>query len=231
MRRLLLLLVGALLFLPVWAEAAENAAMRSLRAFFAAGVVHDGAVAELASVDALPDTTGPLRWRLPRLHRFPRRFSLIAEELRAPGSGVVTRRWFVPVEVRWMAVVAVARRDIPARTVLDPSMMTLRRVDIAGHDAGFSSLEAVDGLRLLRRLRRGAPLFLADTHRLPLIRRGQLVTIEARFGPVQVTTVGKALRSAARGDLLLVENLRSKRQVEGRVINARTVRVVSGGAG
>ncbi len=240
MRSLPLLALFALVWValaqPAQAKGgAEDSALRqSLYDFFAAGVTVDGATASLVSVSNWPDHAGALRWSLPPLHGHPRYFSLIAEQVaRGHGArrgGARARRWYVRVEVQWWARVAVAKSDIPARAMLNPSMVTMRRVDIAGRNgSGFSSPAAVDGLRLLRRARKGEPIYVAMTHRMPMIKRGQLVTIEARYGAVQVTTAGKALRSARRGELVLVENLRSKRQVQGTVVNAHTVRVAFGG--
>jgi len=216
--------------------AEDSALRRSLHDFFAAGVTVDGARAELVSVSNWPAYDGALRWKLPRLNRHPRYFSLVAEQVAGEyGKGVPgkrARRWFVRVEVRWWEKVVVARSDIPARAMLDHNMVTLQRVDIAGHHSnGFSSVRAIDGMRLLRQVKKGEPIFVSMTHQLPLVKRGQLVTIEARSGAVQVSTAGKALRAARRGELVLVENLRSKRKVQGLVINAHTVRVNYGGEG
>jgi len=222
--------------MPAQAEAqSEHSALqRSLHDFFAAGISFDGATAELVSVGNWPKYDGALHWKLPRLHRHPRYFSLMAEQVGDQhGAGKVgkrSRRWFVRVEVHWWAKVVVAKSDIPARAMLNDGMVTMQNTDIAGHNSnGFSSIRAVDGMRLLRQVKRGEPIYVAMTHQLPLIKRGQLVTIEARKGVVQVSTAGKALRSARRGELVLVQNLRSKRQVQGIVINARTVRVNFGG--
>jgi len=220
------------------AERAEHSALqRSLHDFFAAGVSVDGASAELVSVSNWPDYDGALRWELPRLNHHPRFFSLIAQQVAGENgvgrAGKRARRWFVRVEVHWWSRVVVAKADISARAMLNRGMVTMKTIDIAGHSSnGFSSPDAVDGMRLLRQVKQGAPIFVSMTHQLPTIKRGQLVTIEVRKGVVQVSTAGKALRSARRGELVLVENLRSKRQVQGVVMNAHTVRVnYGGGAG
>jgi len=216
------------------AQAEDSALAQSLHDFFASGVVFSGARAELISVKGWPKYDGEMRWSLPRLHHHPRYFSLIAEPVNGDAKvGRRARRWFVRVEVKWLAKVVVARSDISARAMLNRGMVTMKTIDIAGHNSNaFSSPRAVDGMRLLRQVKQNAPIFVAMTRQLPLIKRGQLVTIEVRSGVVQVSTAGKALRSARRGELVLVENLRSKRQVQGVVINARTVRVnFAGGAG
>jgi len=216
------------------AEVEDSALARSLHAFFAAGVTSGGATAELVAVGSWPKYEGAMRWILPRLHRHPRYFSLIAEPVKGDVRvGKRARRWFVRVEVKWLAKVVVAQSDISARAMLNHSMVMMKTINIAGHNSDpFSSVRAIDGMRLLRHVKQDDAIFVAMTHQLPLIKRGQLVTIEVRKGSVQVSTAGKALRAARRGELVLVENLRSKRQVQGIVINAHTVRVnFAGGAG
>ncbi len=204
----------------------QTAMQRSLQAFFAAGVTLDGASAELISVSVWPKTGHALRWSLPALHRHPKRFSLIAEEK----VGKRARRWFVPVNVHWWATAAVAAKSISARSMLSSSMIKMQRQDIAGHGSNwFSAVSELEGMRLLRQVKRGEPIFAAMTRQLPLIKRGQLVTIQAYFGTVQVSTAGKALRSARRGELLQVQNLRSKRRIEAIAVGAGTVRTLVGG--
>ncbi|MDQ6951126.1 MAG: flagellar basal body P-ring formation chaperone FlgA [Mariprofundales bacterium] len=222
-----LLLALASIFYATTAGAEESAMQRSLHAFFSATVTHDGATAELVSVRAWPKTTRALHWYLPKLMRHPSHFSLIAE---GKERGRV-RHWFVPVTVRWLAQVVVAKQAIAARSMLNRGMMTIQRVDISDHNSNwFSSTRDLDGMRLLGQVKRGTPIFSAMTHQLPLIRRGQLITIQARIGSIQVSTVGKALRSARRGELVMVQNLKSKRQIQAVVISANTVRTVMGGA-
>ncbi|MDX8410078.1 MAG: flagellar basal body P-ring formation chaperone FlgA [Mariprofundales bacterium] len=208
-------------------DGAQTTMQRSLHAFFAAGITFDGASAELIAVKVWPKTHHALRWSLPSLHLHPKRFSLIAEEK----IGTRARRWFVPVTVHWWATAAVAAKSISARSMLSSSMITIKRQDIAGHGSNwFSAASELEGMRLLRQVKRGEPIFSAMTRQLPLIKRGQLVTIQAYFGTVQVSTAGKALRSARRGERLQVQNLRSKRRIEAVAVGAGIVRTLVGGA-
>ncbi|MDX8401783.1 MAG: flagella basal body P-ring formation protein FlgA, partial [Mariprofundaceae bacterium] len=76
LRAVMLALTALLTTAP--ALAAPNAAEASLRAFFARGIHHDGATAELVAFGRLPDVRGAIHWRLPRLNGHPSRVSLIA---------------------------------------------------------------------------------------------------------------------------------------------------------
>jgi len=226
MRRALMMLAALALFAPA-ARAADAALERSLHAFFDRGVVVAGARAELVSVGRWPDVRGAVRWSLPALRGHPARLFLIAEQ----GRGSHARRWYVPVRVHWWARAVVAREDIPARTVISPSMLTVRRADIAGRvGRWWRDPASVSGLRANRPIARGEVISSTAVRRLPLIQRGREVTILAARGGVRVTALGKALRSANAGEFVQVRNLRSKRIVQARVLDAHTVRVETGGA-
>ncbi len=225
MRRALIMLAALALFAP-GAHAADAALERSLHAFFDRGVVVAGARAELISVQRWPDTRGAARWSLPSLRGHPAQLFLTAEQ----GRGSHTRRWYVPVRVHWWARAVVAREDIPARTVLSPSMLTIQRTDIAGRMGRWWQRPAdLAGMRVSRPIVRGEVVSSTAVRRLPLIQRGREVTILASQGGVRVTALGKALRSANAGEFVQVRNLRSKRIIQARVLDAHTVRVELGG--
>lgn len=58
-----------------------------------------------------------------------------------------------------------------------------------------------------------------------LVQRGDLVTMVARNGGITVTALGKARSNGALGETIIVENLDSKKRVEGKVIGERMVEV------
>ncbi len=226
MKRVLALLM---LFLPLPALAADAAAEQSLKRFFERGIHWQGATAELIAVERWPDVRGPLTWQLPRLHGHPKRLSLIARK----GQGANVRRWYVPVRVHWWSKVVVATSTLPARSLLSIGMMTLKRVDIAGHHGKtFRSAQSLAGMRLIRPIHAGEAILSTQVRRPPMIRRGDPVQIVLDAGPIHVRTAGKALRTAARGDALLVQNLRSGQVLRAVAESPQLVRVsMAGGEG
>jgi len=205
------LLLGLALAAPQPARAGGSAAEASLKQFFARGVEVNGARAELIAVNHWPATAGRLHWSLPRLAGHPARFSLIAEQ----GRGQNLRRWYVPVRVHWWAQAVVARRNLPARSLLDPSMLTTKRTDIAGHaDIWWRKPAYLAGMRLMRPIQEGETIFSQYVRQMPMIRRGDLVTILIDTGRLRVSAEGEALRSAGRGERVLVRNIRSHQTVQ-----------------
>jgi len=221
----LLMLIIALLLptfsLPTFAWAASDSAMQqSLQSFFHNGVVVRGATAELIRVERWPNTHGVIRWSLPlSLHGHPKRFSLVAEQ-----GG---KRWYIPVRVHWWATTLVMLKDVSARSLLTQGMLKRTRTDIAGH-SGHLIRQKNDaaGMRLTRRMHKGDLLLSNYMKRPPLIRRGDVVTMMLDLGGLHVRTQGKAMRSASRGQRVMVKNLRSKEVVQTVVVGAGAVRVL-----
>lgn len=215
-----------LLTLPAVADAETDRAVRdSIKQFFAQGVYVKGARAELVEVLRWPDTAGNLRWRMPALKNHSVRPSLIAEQ----GHGKSLRRWYVPVRLNWWAQAVVAKKGLPARSRLSADMLSVARVNVAGHSGSWwKKTSHLAGMQLTRPLQAGDVVYTSYVHRPKLIRRGDHVTIIARYGGLKVTAVGKVLRSAGIGDRVSVRNLKSKQVVQGVVASASIVHIITG---
>jgi len=222
-RRLLMLVIVMLLpvlSLPAFALAASDSAMQqSLQSFFNDGVVVRGASAELIRVERWPTTSGVVHWSLPvALNGHPKRLSLIAEQ-----GG---RRWYVPVRVHWWAMAIVMNKNISARSLLTHDMLKRTRADIAGHNRPWmDEISELIGMRLTRRMNKGDLVLSSSVKRPPLIKRGDIVQIILDMGHLHVRAEGKALRSAHRGERVLVKNLRSKEVIQAIVEQAGAVRI------
>lgn len=217
---LLLALLLPILLLPAVAQAEPDAELQqSLRQYFANGVVLNNASAQLVRVERWPNTAGKVRWYLPpSLRGHPKRFSLIAEQGK--------KRWYIPVRVHWWATAIVMKKSVPARSLLSKNMLKKIRTDIAGH-SGFwwSSASDLSGMRLTRPLREGQVIFSTYVKRPPLIKRGDLVQIILDMGHLHVRAEGKAMRSAGRGERILVKNLRSMEIIQAIAEDSGTVRI------
>jgi len=213
------------LLLPLAAVAAPDRALQdSLQSFFARGVATGGATAELIRVQRWPDTRGGVRWSLPAsLRGHPGRISLIATQGK--------RRWYVPVQLRWMTNAVVMRKQIPARSLLTQSMMTTQRTDISGHSGSWWTNPAeLTGMRLTRPLAAGAVILTSYVKQPPMIKRGDMVSILLDAGGIHIRTAGKALRAAARGDRLKVKNLRSNEIIQVVAESPGIVRIIFNGS-
>ncbi len=122
--------------------------------------------------------------------------------------------------------VVVARHDLSRGTAISANDIQLVIQDtnhlLRGH---YDSPSQVIGRTLKRNLRRNqvvTPSLLAVQK---TINRGQMVTILAGHSGIEVRMKGKALRNGNPGDLIPVQNLRSKKKLEARVMSAGMVRI------
>ena len=86
-------------------------------------------------------------------------------------------------------------------------------------------MEEVVGKRLKAGVRGNNPLRSDNLERVPLVKSGQMVTMLLENGVLKITLAGRAKGAGAEGDLIMVQNLSSNRDVAARVIDAQTVRV------
>jgi len=214
-----------LLSTPVWAGV-DGDMEKSLHSFFSHGVYSNGAKAELVEVLRWPDATGVIHWRMPHLGNHPSQISLIAEK----NEGKILRRWYVPVRLRWWSDAVVAKTDLPARTMLTNTMLAQKRVNIANHTGTWwKDTNELVGTVLTRPLRAGQVIHAPYIKRPRLLKRGDQVAIIAYHGGLKVKASGKIMRSAGLGERIQVQNISSKKVLQAIVLDADTVRVVSGG--
>ncbi len=197
-------LLCLLLALPV--QAADFQSVASIRA--AALSTLDPATEAEASVDAslrLPACPSPLQARATGNRTV---------EVACPQAG--GWKLFVPVTVRREQDVLVLARGVAAGEVLSAADIGSVRRDtarIAG--AVLSDPQAAIGRVARRAMGAGSLLSAGDLVSPRIIRRGDSVALVSRRGGVEVRVAGKALADAGEADRVPVENLSSRRVVQG----------------
>lgn len=127
-------------------------------------------------------------------------------------------RLFVPVKVRREQTVLVLSRGIAAGETLSAADIGTAQRDaarIAG--AVLADPAAAVGRVARRTLSAGSLLSASDLVAQRLVRRGDSVALVSRRGSVEVRVVGKALGDAGENERLSVENLASRKVVQGTV--------------
>jgi flagella basal body P-ring formation protein FlgA len=111
------------------------------------------------------------------------------------------------------------KRDVGRHTVLTEEDVTLARRDSGslGSEVVMKTSEAV-GKRMKASLSAGDILYAYHFEAIPLVKRGDMVTIVAQNGSFKVTAPGEARNSGAKGEEVRVKNLTSRRIIRGRVI-------------
>ena len=125
-------------------------------------------------------------------------------------------RLFVPVRVRRSQTVLVLSRGIaPGETITADAFMPETRDASRIVGAAVADPAQAVGRVARRTLSAGAVLSATDLVAQRLIRRGDNVALVSRRGGVEVRVVGKALGDAGESERVTVENLSSRRVVQG----------------
>ncbi|WMJ71528.1 flagellar basal body P-ring formation chaperone FlgA [Stenotrophomonas sp. 24(2023)] len=127
-------------------------------------------------------------------------------------------RLFVPVKVRRNQDVLVLTRGIGAGETLAAADITTARRDAARIAGAVLADPAVAIGRVARRpLQAGSLLSSSDLVAQRLIRRGDSVALVSRRGSVEVRVAGRALGDAGQNERVSVENLSTRKVVQGTV--------------
>lgn len=207
------LLVMLLCALAGWPAAAGAAEFEPVAAIRAAAI---GAVLDAGESDAQVDATLDSALRLPRCEN--------GLQARATGPATVEVvctdaagwRLFVPVRVRRSQRVLVLTRPVSAGETINADALTLETRD-AGRLSGSTLSDPAQaiGRSVRRTLMAGAVLDPGDLVSSRLVRRGDNVTLIARTGAIEVRMMGRALGEAGANERVSVENLSSRRIIQG----------------
>lgn len=133
---------------------------------------------------------------------------------------------FVPVKVLDLQAVVVMVRPVMPGQPLTADALRLESRDVATLGYGyFNEVQKAAGQVLRRPVAAGAVLTPDAVSAQKLIKRGALVTMIGRSGTLEVRAQGKALGDGGDGERISVENLSSRKVVQGVVKDGGTVEV------
>lgn len=142
---------------------------------------------------------------------------------------VIANQGPVRLTVTGMAIemtdVVIANRSLRQGEVLSEEDLALLAVPRSRAPAAQASKQALLGKEMTRSLGRGTALQVTDVQEPTLVRRGDTVMIVYRRDSLVLSVVGEALSSGARGEAVRVLNTKTRRNLEGRIIDAGTVEV------
>jgi flagella basal body P-ring formation protein FlgA len=120
-----------------------------------------------------------------------------------------------------------SRHPLKRYAVVESSDIELKRINVADGAEGLATQpEQIIGKRLLRDVGFLEPMKLGDFDEPLMLKRGNAVTIIYLEPGLKVTASGKALMDGSRGNVVRVTNLKSKRTIDCKVIDAETVQAI-----
>lgn len=141
-------------------------------------------------------------------------------------NGHVERNLPIRVEIEALADMVVARHQLAAGAILTPDDLLILKQDVAIAQGRFiTAIDEAVGKKIRTSVRQNAPLRSDQLDRVPVIKTGQLITIVAESSTIRIAASGRARSSGAIGDLIMVQNLGSSRELPAKVLDASTVLV------
>jgi flagellar basal body P-ring formation protein FlgA len=143
--------------------------------------------------------------------------------------GCPTAGWrlFVPVRIQRFEDVWVLTRPLAAGQPVPADAIRAESRDVARITGGALTVAtAVEGQVARRSLMAGSVLQAQDLLAPRAIRRGDAVTLVSRVGAIEVRAAGRALGEAGVAERISVQNLASRRIVQGRVRSSGEVEIV-----
>lgn len=122
--------------------------------------------------------------------------------------------------------VLVARRFLPKRTLLSTADLRSERRDLSTLLGDYETVpEQLIGKQLRRALMAGAVISPQAVKTIPVIQRGDTITIISRYSGMEVSSTGIALNAAELGERVRIRNTSTKRIVEGTAIDSRRAEI------
>lgn len=174
----------------------------------------------------------------PRLHLSPCTVPLkaaLAPGARDTGNVLVdiqcngTSPWhlFVQAKVRRLTTVLVSARPLARGERIAVEDVVAETRDLAGlTSAYFSGFEAVKDKRIKRAIGAGVVLSPVVVEAIPVVRRGDPVTIVAQGRGIEVRATGEALADAGPGENVRVRNAATRRILDATALSVGTVKVL-----
>lgn len=123
---------------------------------------------------------------------------------------------YVPVKVKVMRPVVVAARPLTANQIVHAADIKMQQMDISDLRKGYlQSDKLVVGQQMRYSLSVGMVVLPSSLQSKNIVRRGEMVTIMASAGSMEVRVKGIAMDDASVGEVVRVKNNSSKRVVEG----------------
>jgi flagella basal body P-ring formation protein FlgA len=109
-------------------------------------------------------------------------------------------------------------------TAKDIQLVDMNLADIPKN--AITSDQDILGKRITKSLLSGTVLRTDIVEFPPLVKRGDIVTVKAVSGALQVTTLGKAKNNGRHGERIKIVNIDTQKELYGYVVDAKTVKVL-----
>jgi flagella basal body P-ring formation protein FlgA len=139
-------------------------------------------------------------------------------------NGVVSARVTLSGDLQIQGDVVCAARSLSRHRLLtaDDLVRVRRNLTMLGPDLVTDAGQAI-GKEIKTTLQPGAPLYGRLLKGPEVVKRGDIVEIRAASGAITITVQGRVQIAGAKGDLITVKNMMSRKEIVAKVLGPRTV--------
>jgi len=142
-------------------------------------------------------------------------------------AGSAGRPGWGSAKVDVMVDTVVATRHIGRHQIITPDLVTVNTVPMTrALEGGANDPMDLVGQRAVLRIPQGRVVTASMVEAQPVVHRGDHITLIVRRPGLVVTTMGEARQDGAPDHTIQVLNIKSRRTVQGRVLDANTVEVM-----
>ena len=142
------------------------------------------------------------------------------------GSGDVVKRFRFMTQIKVFKTVVVACSEIGRGESLDSFNTEMKKADITGLDNYFVTMLPIEGMQAKRLIKPGVVLTNINISPIPVVNRGDHVTITVSIGNVRAVAEGVARQDGGIGETIKVYNDMTRTTIECVIIDDKNVRSV-----
>jgi len=140
-------------------------------------------------------------------------------------NGEVVRSITVSARIKRFETVAVLTVDKRRGDPIREGDYVLEERNVTSVSGYFTDSVALNGIQMKRNVKGGNVLTEGNTEPIPLVKRGEKVVLKATVGSVVIVAEGIARENGILDEYIRVYNETTRKTLEGRVIDAQTVRI------
>ena len=135
-------------------------------------------------------------------------------------------RIFIRAQVKLFTPLVVSKRPLNRGHLIQENDIQLTRTELTGRQSAYlSSTDQAIGYEVNRRVKAGDIISVNNLSKPLIIKKGDAVTILAKNEGFQISMKGIASMAGSKGDKIKVKNIKTKKIVQGIIIDAQTVKV------
>ncbi len=128
--------------------------------------------------------------------------------------------------IKTFANIVVLNKSLPRNSEISSSDLILKKMELSTLRSGYlTDLKEAVGKKSKRSLPKGTTLNQRLLITQKMVKKGSQVIILAKNSQLAIRVSGKALSSGAKGDLIRVQNIKSKRVVQAKVVSEGIVQI------